>query len=136
MGTYHWDLKSRPIFIPILSKNGTHFYTRATNFKQNLLKILHLQHHSAFKQISEVLASDWWNLSYFCTNFRKFWKSDQSLCPVLQQKRGHLYTRWLILRPNSAARPWRPCTKNPHPTPPQNSYIPLVAYVRLGTYEQ
>ena len=31
-------------------------YIRATNSKQNLLKIT-----KAFKQISEILVSDWWN---------------------------------------------------------------------------
>ena len=46
----------------ILPKNDTHFYTRATNFKQNFLKIhIILQNCEAFKQISKILVSDWWN---------------------------------------------------------------------------
>ena len=42
VGTCRWDLKSRPIFIPNFAENyETHFYTRATNFMQSLLKMSH-----------------------------------------------------------------------------------------------
>ena len=41
VGTCRWDLKSRPIFIPNFAEKWDLFYTRATNFKQNLLKISH-----------------------------------------------------------------------------------------------
>ena len=58
--------------------------------------------------------SDWWNWTYFCANFRKFWKYDPCLYQFLHWIRGHLYTRRLILRPISAARPRIDlCTKNP-----------------------
>ena len=60
--------------------------------------------------------SDWWNWAYFCANFRKFWKYDPCLYQFLHWIRGHLYTRRLILRPISAARPRIDlCTKNPPP---------------------
>ena len=41
IGTCRWDVKIRPILYQLLLKNETHFYTRAKNFKQNLLKISH-----------------------------------------------------------------------------------------------
>ena len=125
VGTCRWDLKSRPIFIQILPKNETHFYTRVTNFKQNLLKmsphfpkLLSFQANfkKAFKQISKILVSDWWNWAYVCTNLRKFWKYGPSLYQFLHWVRGHRYTKRLILRPISAARPRIDlCTKNPPP---------------------
>ena len=63
--------------------------------------------------------SDWWNWAYFCANFRKFWKYDPCLYQFLHWIRGHLYTRRLILRPISAARPRIDlCTKNPPPPGP------------------
>ena len=41
LGTCRWDLKSDPFLYQILPKNETHFYTKATNFKQNLLQMSH-----------------------------------------------------------------------------------------------
>ena len=42
VGTCCWDLKSRPIFIPNFAEKWKPFlYTRATNFKQNLLEMSH-----------------------------------------------------------------------------------------------
>ena len=64
--------------------------------------------------MSEILVSDWWNWAHFRTNFRKFWKYDPYLYQFLHWIRGHRYTRRLILRPISAARPRIDlCTKNP-----------------------
>ena len=60
--------------------------------------------------------SDWWNWAYFCANLWKFWTYDPCLYQFLHRIRGHHYTRRLILRPISAARPRIDlCTKNPPP---------------------
>ena len=103
VGTCHWDMKSRPIFIPNFAKNGTHLHTRATNFNQNFWK----NSHYFFKLLSfgANFGLNWWNCAYLCADFRKFWKYDPSLYQFLQQIRGHRYTRRLILRPISVARP-------------------------------
>ena len=54
-------------------------------------------------------------LSLFSCQFKKFWKYDPCLYQFLHWIRGHRYTRRLILRPISAARPQIDlCTKNPH----------------------
>ena len=83
VGTCHWDLKSRPIFIPNFDENETHFYTRAKIFKQISLKISHYFPKKYCKLSSKlflkILISDWWNWSYFQANLRKYWKCDPYL---------------------------------------------------------
>ena len=112
VGTCRWDLKSRPIFIPNFAEKWDPFYNGATNFNQNLLKMSH--YFPIFKQILEIL-----NWAYFHANLRKFWKYDPCLYQFLHWIRGHCYTRRLILRPISEARPRIDlCTKNPPPPPP------------------
>ena len=107
VGTCHWDLKNRPIFYQILPKHETHFFTRATNFKQNLQKISHyFPKLLSFQANFRNLVSDWWNWAYFRANFRKFLKYDPCLYQFLHWiLRSHRYTRRLILRPISAAHP-------------------------------
>ena len=55
-------------------------------------------------------------LCLFCAHFRKFCKYDPCLYQFLHQIKDHRYTRRLILRPISAARPRIDLyTKNPPP---------------------
>ena len=117
VGTCRWDLKSRPIFIPNFAENEIHFYTRAQILSKIYLKCHNIfQNCEAFKQISEILVSDWWNWAYVRANLRKFWRYDSCLNQFLHWIRGHRYTRRLILRPILAARPRIDlCTKNPPP---------------------
>ena len=64
---------------------------------------------------------------YFRANLRKFWKYDPCLYQFLHWIRGHRYTRRLILRPISAARPRIDlCTKNP-PEPEGMTHSPKSA---------
>ena len=119
VGTCCWDLKSRPIFIP----NFAEKLARATNFKQNLLKMSHFfPKLLSFQANIGNLVLDWWNWAYFGANLRKFWKYDPCLYQFLHWIRGHRYTRRLILRPISTARPRIDlCTKNPP--------VPIVLHV-------
>ena len=104
VGTCRWDLKSRPILYQILQKNETHFYTRATNSKQNLLKNSHY-----FSKLLSFQANFWnfgirlMKLDLLSHQFLKFLKIWPIFIPVLHWIRGHHYTRKLILRPISAA---------------------------------
>ena len=116
VGTCRWDLKSRPIFISnFTKKNETHFLYQSHKFKQNLPQISHyFPKLVSFQANLGNLVSDWWNWAYLRDNFRKFWKYDPCLYQFLHWIRGHHYTRRLILRPISAARPRTdPYTKNP-----------------------
>ena len=84
VGTCRWDLKSRPIFIPNFTKKWDPFLYQSHKFKQNLPKFhIIFQNHKAFKQILEILVSDWWNWAYFRDNFRQFWKYDPCLYQFL-----------------------------------------------------
>ena len=63
VGTCRWDLKSSyPFLYQILPENETHFYTRATNFKQNLPKVSHY-----FPKLVSFQA----NLGNFCVRLMK-----------------------------------------------------------------
>ena len=114
----------RPTFIPkpqILSK----IYYKCHIIFQNC---------SAFKQILEILVSDWWNCVYFCVNLRKFWKYDPFLYQFLHWIGDHRYTRRLILRPISAARPQIDlCTKNP--PPPDVSLMAKIKRVKWTPFK-
>ena len=89
----------RPIFIPEPQINFTKNFTL---FSKIIVKLS-----------SRFIVSDWWNWVYFRAKFWKFWKYDPCLYQFLHWIRGHHYTRRLILRPISAARPRIDlCTKN------------------------
>ena len=108
VGTCCWHLKVDPFWYQILLKSETHFYTRATNFKQNLLKKFTLVSKIVKLSCNEEIGP------IFCANFRKFWKYDPCLYQFLHWIKGHRYTRRLILWPISAAHPQIDfCTKTP-----------------------
>ena len=116
VGTCHWDLKSRPIFMPNLAEKWDPFFTRATNFKQNVLKMSHyfpklLSFQANFGNFSIRLMK----FGLCLHQFNKILKIWPMFIPVFALSiRGHRYTRRLILRPISAARPRIDlCTKNP-----------------------
>ena len=111
--------KVDPFLYQIFPKDETHFYTKATNFKQNLLKISHyfpklLSFQANFRNFGIRLMK----LGLFSRQFRKFWKYDHVYTSFLQWIRGQHYTRRLILRPISAACPRIDlCTKTPQMSP-------------------
>ena len=117
VGMCRWDLKSRPILFlyQILSKNETHFYTRATNSKQNLLKMSHyfpklLSFQANFGNFGIRLMK----LGLFSCQFKKILKIWPMFVPVLALNKGTLLYQEADLRPISAARPRIDlCTKNP-----------------------
>ena len=116
--------KVDPFLYQILPKNETHFYTRAINFMQNLLKMSHyfpklLKLSSKFGNFGIRLMK----LGLFLHHFQKILKIRPCLYQFLHWIRGHRYTRRLILRPISAARPWIDlCTKKP-PGCPRDAHV-------------
>ena len=87
VGTCRWDLKSRPILYQILPKNETHFYTRATNFKQKLLKF---SHYFSFQANFRNFGIRLLKLGIFLTQFQKILKIWPMFIPVFALSKGSL----------------------------------------------
>ena len=89
VGTCRWDLKSRPIFIPNFAKKWDLFYTRATNLKQNLLKMSHyfaklLSFQANFGNVGIRLMK----LGLFLRQFKKILKIWPMFIPVFVLNKG------------------------------------------------
>ena len=92
------------------------FYTRATNFKQNLPKISH--HFPKLFKLSSKFKEFWYQIDETGHIFAPILENFENMTHVKYQFlhwiRGHRFTRRLILRPISVARPRIDlCTKNP-----------------------
>ena len=91
------------------------FYTRATNFKQNLPKISH--HFPKLFKLSSKFKEFWYQIDETGHIFAPILENFENMTHVKYQFlhwiRGHRFTRRLILSPISVARPRIDlCTKN------------------------
>ena len=96
-------------FKPNFPKILTHFYTKNLDFRQNLTQFFEI-----FRNFWKFFNPKFMKFGQLGDKFEKILKSDPSLYKFCNWKRGHSYTRRLILWPISAARPHTHfCTKNP-----------------------
>ena len=117
VGTCCWDLKRRPVFIPNFAEKCEPFLYQSHKLQAKFTKNVTL--FSKIVKLSSQFRKFWYQIDEIGPILRQFktiLKTWPMFIPVFALYKGHCYTKRLILRPISAARPRiYLCTKNPPP---------------------